>query len=169
MAAHLFAATFVALQRLPFDLAPGGPTGQSPQSMPAQVSANVADPGRDCPEIPHNQSRLEARLPQIQYTGRKEMSADVAKQGLLRVGFAGVLAPWRHAARDVLRWLQLWGERERQRRELSMLSDRDFAALSVPKMLAAEEVRKWPWQKWHPQWEELEAQRRAVVRRLRSH
>jgi uncharacterized protein YjiS (DUF1127 family) len=100
--------------------------------------------------------------------GAKEMSADLAKQGLLRVGFAGVLAPWRHAARDVLRWLRLWGERERQRRELSMLSDRDFAGLGVPKMLAIAETRKWPWQKWHPQWEELEAQRREVVRRLRS-
>ena len=96
------------------------------------------------------------------------MSADVAKEGLLRVGFAGVTALWRRAVRDLLRSLRLWGERERHRRELSMLSDRDFAGLSVPKMLAAEEVRKWPWQKWHPQWQELEAQRRQAVRRLRS-
>lgn len=66
------------------------------------------------------------------------------------------------------RCLRDWGQRERRRREFSMLSDRDFAELRVPKMLMAEEVRKWPWQKWHPRWEELEARRREAIRRSRD-
>ena len=50
-----------------------------------------------------------------------------------------------------------------------MLSERDFADFGVARMLAVEETRKWPWQKWHPQWQELEALRReARERRLSS-
>jgi holin-like protein len=96
------------------------------------------------------------------------MPAELAKKGLPRAGFAGVTALRHRAVRDVVRWLRVWSERERQRRDLSMLSQRDFADLGVPRMLAVEEVRKWPWQQWHPQWQELEALRReaASERRL---
>ena len=96
------------------------------------------------------------------------MSAEVDEPHLPLAGFASVSKTRRGFWTAIRLCLRDWRERERQRRELSMLSDRDFAGLRVPRMLVAQEVRKWPWQKWHPQWEELEAQRREVVRRLRS-
>jgi uncharacterized protein YjiS (DUF1127 family) len=44
----------------------------------------------------------------------------------------------------ILRTLRLWRERERQRWELSTMSQRDFGDLSVPAGLA-DEARRWPW------------------------
>jgi hypothetical protein len=37
-----------------------------------------------------------------------------------------------------------------------MLSVADLKDARLPSDLVAFEVRKWPWQKWHPQWEEMD-------------
>jgi len=37
-----------------------------------------------------------------------------------------------------------------------MMSDRDLKDARVAPDLVAHEVRKWPWQKWHPQWQEMD-------------
>jgi uncharacterized protein YjiS (DUF1127 family) len=48
--------------------------------------------------------------------------------------------------------LRMWWRRELQRRELSMLSPRDFGDLAVPQSLVTEEIRRWPWQQSSQQW-----------------
>jgi uncharacterized protein YjiS (DUF1127 family) len=52
----------------------------------------------------------------------------------------------------ILGCLRRWRERDRQRRELSLLNARDFADLAVPPSLVADELRRWPWQGPSPQW-----------------
>jgi uncharacterized protein YjiS (DUF1127 family) len=51
--------------------------------------------------------------------------------------------------------LRTWWRRELQRRELSMLSPRDFGDLAVPQSLVSEEIRRWPWQKPSQQWSQV--------------
>ena len=48
-----------------------------------------------------------------------------------------------------------WRRRELHRRELSVLSSRDFGDLPVPQSLINEEIRRWPWQKWSQQWSQV--------------
>lgn len=55
----------------------------------------------------------------------------------------------------VVRLLRTWWRRELQRRELSMLSPRDFGDLAVPQSLVSEETRRWPWQKPSQQWSQV--------------
>jgi len=59
--------------------------------------------------------------------------------------------------RATYRVLSGWWERERQRRELSMMRARDFGDLAVPPSLVIEELRRWPWQKPNSQWGEVAA------------
>ena len=68
----------------------------------------------------------------------------------------------------ILRLLRVWRERAKERRELAMLSDREIADFRVPKLLAAEEARRWPWEEWDPQWREIETRRREAAARLRN-
>ena len=67
----------------------------------------------------------------------------------------------------VLRLLSLWRERHRRRQELAMLAVADLRDAGVARDLVAHEVRKWPWQAFHPQLQTLEeaAQRRIAGRR----
>ena len=51
--------------------------------------------------------------------------------------------------------LRTWWKRELQRRELSLLSPRDFGDLAVPRSLISEEIRRWPWQKPSQQWSQV--------------
>lgn len=55
--------------------------------------------------------------------------------------------------------LRTWRRRELERRELSMLSPRDFGDLVVPHSLVNEEIRRWPWQKPSEQWSQVTAKR----------
>jgi uncharacterized protein YjiS (DUF1127 family) len=55
----------------------------------------------------------------------------------------------------IARLLRTWRRRELQRRELSVLSSRDFGDLAVPQSLINEEIRRWPWQKWSQQWSQV--------------
>lgn len=42
--------------------------------------------------------------------------------------------------------LQVWRERQRQRRELAFLCERDLRNIGVPRDTVIDEARKWPWQ-----------------------
>ena len=66
-----------------------------------------------------------------------------------------VTAAWMGLAR----LLRNWWRRELQRRELSMLSPRDFGDLAVPGSLVTEEIRRWPWQKSSQQWGQVTERR----------
>lgn len=46
----------------------------------------------------------------------------------------------------VIHVLRLWHERQRQRRELAFLCERDLHNIGVPRDVVIEEARKWPWQ-----------------------
>jgi uncharacterized protein YjiS (DUF1127 family) len=59
----------------------------------------------------------------------------------------------------IARLLRTWRRRELQRRELSVLSSRDFGDLAVPQSLINEEIRRWPWQKWSQQWSQVTNER----------
>ena len=68
-----------------------------------------------------------------------------------------VLPETRPASRlDILQLLRLWRERHRHRQELMQMSARDLKDAGVPRDLVEHEARKWPWQKWNPQWHELD-------------
>jgi uncharacterized protein YjiS (DUF1127 family) len=54
----------------------------------------------------------------------------------------------------VRRWRDLWGERIRLRRDLAMMSARDFGDLAIPPGLLRDELRRWPWQACSPEWRE---------------
>jgi uncharacterized protein YjiS (DUF1127 family) len=66
-------------------------------------------------------------------------------------GRSRVLSAWV----AITRLLRTWRMRELQRRELSTMSPRDFGDLAVPRSLAKEEIRRWPWQKLSPQWSQI--------------
>jgi uncharacterized protein YjiS (DUF1127 family) len=66
-----------------------------------------------------------------------------------------VLSAWAAIAR----LLRTWRMRELQRRELSTMSPRDFGDLAVPRSLAKDEIRRWPWQKSSPQWSQITSKR----------
>jgi uncharacterized protein YjiS (DUF1127 family) len=63
------------------------------------------------------------------------------------------------ACKGLARLLRMWWRRELQRRELSMLSPRDFGDLVVPRSLVTEEIRRWPWQKSSQQWGQVTERR----------
>jgi uncharacterized protein YjiS (DUF1127 family) len=48
--------------------------------------------------------------------------------------------------------LRQWRQRSRERRELSQLTPRDFGDLALPPSLLANELGRWPWQRWNAQW-----------------
>jgi hypothetical protein len=85
--------------------------------------------------------------------------------------FAGKNGAWaeqpveRGILRDILRLVGRWRERERLRLDLSLMRPGDFGDLAVPPSLVVDEIRKWPWQKWSPNWDEI---RSAVSRGARS-
>ena len=54
-----------------------------------------------------------------------------------------------------VRLLRTWRERQRERRELSLMLPRDFGDLPVPPGLIADEIRRWPWQKASQEWSEV--------------
>jgi hypothetical protein len=58
--------------------------------------------------------------------------------------------------------LRIWRDRQLDRRELSMMSARDFGDLPVPASVIADETRRWPWQTPSPQWSEVYADRRSA-------
>ena len=79
---------------------------------------------------------------------------------------------WRQRLADlgfrVALTMQLWSARHHHRQELAMMSDRDLKDARVARDLIAHEVPKWPWQKWHPQWQEMdEVLLRALAARRR--
>ena len=57
---------------------------------------------------------------------------------------------------DILQLLRLWRARHRHRQELMQMSARDLKDAGVPRDLVEHEARKWPWQKWNSQWQELD-------------
>jgi uncharacterized protein YjiS (DUF1127 family) len=75
----------------------------------------------------------------------------VATCPLLGLAISRVASVWVVIAR----LLRTWQGRELQRRELSVLSSRDFGDLAVPQSLINEEIRRWPWQKWSQQWSQV--------------
>jgi uncharacterized protein YjiS (DUF1127 family) len=54
-----------------------------------------------------------------------------------------------------------WHRREQQRRELAMMSGRDFGDLPVPTGLIRQEQRRWPWQPWTQGWRAIREDRNA--------
>ena len=56
----------------------------------------------------------------------------------------------------VLQVLLLWRARHRHRQELMQMSARDLKDAGLSRDLVEHEVRKWPWQQWNPQWQELD-------------
>jgi uncharacterized protein YjiS (DUF1127 family) len=58
---------------------------------------------------------------------------------------------------NIFRLLRLWRARHRHRRELAMMSARDCRDARIARDLAAYEAGRWPWQKWNPEWQELDA------------
>jgi uncharacterized protein YjiS (DUF1127 family) len=64
----------------------------------------------------------------------------VATCPLLGLAISRVASVWVVIAR----LLRTWQGRELQRRELSVLSSRDFGDLAVPQSLINEEIRRWP-------------------------
>jgi len=67
-----------------------------------------------------------------------------------RLGSRGLVAA-------ALRQIAKWQERERERRELAMMSARDFGDLAVPPALVREELRRRPWQALSQGWNALAA------------
>jgi uncharacterized protein YjiS (DUF1127 family) len=57
---------------------------------------------------------------------------------------------------SILQLLPLWGARHRHRQELSQISARDLTDAGIPRDLVGHEARKWPWQSWNSQWQELD-------------
>jgi uncharacterized protein YjiS (DUF1127 family) len=53
-----------------------------------------------------------------------------------------------------------WRKQQRLRRELSLMSPRDFGDLAVPPSLVRDELRRWPWQPRSAEWGELAPHRR---------
>ena len=85
---------------------------------------------------------------------------------------AGRVDNWRQRLTDLgfraALTMQLWSARHHRRQELAMMSDRDLKDARVAPDLVVHEVRKWPWQKWHPQWQEMdEVLLRALAARRR--
>ena len=65
-----------------------------------------------------------------------------------------------HIPRPVVRVLRLvatWREHERHRRELALMSVRDFGDIAVPPGLIREEEARWPWQAMNQGWAALRA------------
>jgi uncharacterized protein YjiS (DUF1127 family) len=88
------------------------------------------------------------------------MADRVAEQN--EAGGASVLLPARPGARSrkgllrtFLGWPRLWAERDRQPRELALMSAHDFGDIAVPPSLLRDEARRWPWQRPSAQWAEL--------------
>jgi anti-sigma factor ChrR (cupin superfamily) len=77
---------------------------------------------------------------------RQEPEAAAARKGLLG---------------HLLRWLHDRVQAERQRRELTQMGGRDFGDLTIPSSLIRDELRRWPWQKSSPQWDEVTVTRRG--------
>jgi uncharacterized protein YjiS (DUF1127 family) len=102
-------------------------------------------------------------LPSLARAGGKSMSrtenlsainAAAAAKRLQEVQTTAMVtaAVMRGSVAAIMRALRHWRVRERQRRELSQMKQRDFGDLVVPQSLAVEELRRWPWQKSSPQW-----------------
>jgi uncharacterized protein YjiS (DUF1127 family) len=45
----------------------------------------------------------------------------------------------------VVKVLRVWRERQRERRELAFLCERDLRNIGVPREVVIDEARKWPW------------------------
>jgi uncharacterized protein YjiS (DUF1127 family) len=68
--------------------------------------------------------------------------------------------PYLSAARAaVVGLLRDWRKQQRLRRELSLMSPRDFGDLAVPPSLVRDELRRWPWQRQSVEWGELAPRR----------
>ena len=48
--------------------------------------------------------------------------------------------------RAIIHTLQIWRERQRERRELAFLCERDLHNIGVPRDAVIDEAHKWPWQ-----------------------
>ena len=62
----------------------------------------------------------------------------------------------RQAELSVGQVLRLWLARHRHRQELAMMLASDLKDARLPAELVSREIRKWPWQAWHPQWRDLD-------------
>ena len=65
----------------------------------------------------------------------------------------------------ILQLLRLWCARHRHRQELMQMSARHLKDARVPHDLVDHEARKWPWQKWNSQWQELDE---VLLRRIQG-
>ena len=63
---------------------------------------------------------------------------------------------WPRARLNILLLLRLWRARHRHRQELMQMSARDLRDAGLPRDLVEHEARKWPWQEWNSQWQELD-------------
>jgi uncharacterized protein YjiS (DUF1127 family) len=61
-----------------------------------------------------------------------------------------------------IRLLCQWRKRQKLRRELSLMSPRDFGDLAVPPSLVRDELRRWPWQDQSREWGQLAPRRRRA-------
>lgn len=91
--------------------------------------------------LPLNTFRFSQAAPQAERTVRSERALPTQ-------------AVWRFLI-ELRRVVRGWRDRTRQRRELARLRSRDFGDLPVPDNLLVEESRKWPWQRFSPQWAEI--------------
>lgn len=96
------------------------------------------------------------------YTEDWSTATAIATEPLRRTSKPAATATGRHRwVAALLRVMGDWCERERQRRELSMMSKRDFGDLPVSPGAVRDEVGRWPWQKPNPQWSEVAGGRRC--------
>ena len=65
----------------------------------------------------------------------------------------------------IVRLVRLWCARHRHRQELMQMSARDLKDARVPRDLVEHEARKWPWQQWNSQWQELDE---ILLRKIRG-
>ena len=70
---------------------------------------------------------------------------------------------WPRARLNILLLLRLWRARHRHRQELMQMSARDLRDAGLPRDLVEHEARKWPWQEWNSQWQELDE---VLLRRI---
>jgi uncharacterized protein YjiS (DUF1127 family) len=88
----------------------------------------------------------------------------VAAPGCPRRWDRAIVRPGRGLIDAVLRVLRRWRERERLRRELAGMRDRDFGDLVIPPGLIEDERRRSPWQEWSSEWSTIASRRKTLDR-----
>ena len=78
----------------------------------------------------------------------QDRSPSIELQAAWKSSSKATTAPSWKSFQLLSRLLRTWHERERQRRELSMMSRRDFGDLPLSPGLVRDDIRRWPWQKY---------------------